>query len=241
MLTVDFRRFRNRPPGKRRRYRVLDVGCGTGRHTAEAYRLRRASVVGVDLHVGHLAEAAGRLRWHHAVGEHGGGDWALGAADTRNLPFADGCFDLVICSEVLEHVPDHGSAVREIVRVLKTGGDLAVSVPRYYPERICWALSKTYRRSPGGHVRIYRRSDLVRRVEAAGTRLSGAHFAHSLHTPFWWLKCLVGPDRDEAAAVKCYHRFLVWDMMRHPAATRVLDRLLNPVLGKSLVCYFRKR
>ncbi|HUV76725.1 MAG TPA: SAM-dependent methyltransferase, partial [Desulfobacterales bacterium] len=64
--------------------------------------------------------------------------------------------------------------------------------------------------------------------------------AHSLHTPYWWLKCLVGPEREDCRLVNLYHRFLVWDIMRHPWITRFLDRLLNPVMGKSLVVYLTK-
>ena len=68
-----------------------------------------------------------------------------------------------------------------------------------------------------------------------------SHFAHSIHTPYWWFKCLTGPDRTDVRLVNLYHRLLVWDMMKHPPVTRFLDRLLNPVLGKSLVMYFRKK
>jgi hypothetical protein len=66
------------------------------------------------------------------------------------------------------------------------------------------------------------------------------HFAHSLHAPFWWLKCLVGPDRTDSSAVDLYHRFLTWDMMKKPRVTGLIDKLLNPLMGKSLVLYFRK-
>jgi hypothetical protein len=70
------------------------------------------------------------------------------------------------------------------------------------------------------------------------TRLRGV--AHSLHAPFWWLKCLVGPDRKDSSAVNLYHRFLTWDIMKKPRVTGWLEKLLNPVMGKSLVLYFRK-
>ena len=47
-------------------------------------------------------------------------------------------------------------------------------------------------------------------------------------------------DRDRHPLVAAYHRLLVWDIMARPAATRWAERALNPVLGKSLVAYFRK-
>jgi len=240
VITIDFNRISLPGPLRGTEYHILDVGCGTGRHTCAAYRLENVTVIGVDLDFNDVSEAAGRLRFHDELGEHGGGSWGLNVADIHHLPFKDAFFDLVICSEVLEHIPDHNAAVLEVARVLKRGGDLMVSVPRYYPERICWTLSRAYRNTRGGHVRIYRKHELIRLVEGAGTRLWKTDFAHSLHTPFWWLKCLVGLDRDEAAPVKLYHRFLTWDIMKHPGLTRFLDRLLNPVLGKSIVFYFKK-
>jgi hypothetical protein len=120
---------------------------------------------------------------------------------------------------------------------LKPGGILAVSVPRTVPEAVCWALSRAYRSTPGGHVRIYRRSELLRLLEARGYRVTGSHFAHGLHAPFWWLKCVVGLDNDDAWPVRLYHRLLVWDLMRRPLVTRLADRVLNPLIGKSVVFY----
>jgi hypothetical protein len=77
-------------------------------------------------------------------------------------------------------------------------------------------------------------------LKRAGLRVWRAHHAHSLHTPFWWLKCLAGPARTDVRVVNLYHRFLTWDLMQKPRITRWVERLLNPVLGKSLVVYCKK-
>jgi SAM-dependent methyltransferase len=235
MLTVDFDRL---DPGCG--CRVLDVGCGSGRHTAAAYRLPGAVVVGVDVADSELAAARNRLALHQRLGEHGGGRWALCAADGLHLPFADGRFDLVICAEVLEHVPAHDRAVVEITRVLRPGGDLVVSVPRRGPERLCWALSDQYAPVDGGHIRIYRKAALIELLEQTGLSVWSVHHAHSLHTPYWWLKCLVGLTAEDSPLVSLYHRFLTWNMMARPRLTHLFERLLNPILGKSLVVYCRK-
>jgi SAM-dependent methyltransferase len=235
MITADFKRLALTPGA-----RVLDVGCGSGRHTCEAFRFPRVTAVGADRNPADLEEARNRLRFHEQVGAHGGGRWALLAADARHLPFPTAAFDVVICAEVLEHIPDHRAAAAETVRVLRPGGILMVSVPRYLPERICWALSPDYHTVNQGHVRIYRRRELRGLFAPLGLIPQGGHYAHALHTPFWWLKCLVGPQRDQVPAVRLYHRLLVWDILRKPFFTRLLERLLNPLLGKSLVLYFRK-
>ena len=220
--------------------RVLDVGCGSGRHVTAAYRLPRAVVVGLDPAPAELRTARERLRLHDRLGAHGGGCWSLCAADGLHLPFGEERFDLVICAEVLEHVSSPKRAVSELLRVLKPGGHLVVSVPRRWPERICWTLSPDYAGAPGGHIRIFAQSELAGLLERAGASRWRTRHAHSLHTPFWWLKCLAGTRRGGLRLVDLYHRFLTWEMMKKPRFTRLLEQLLNPVLGKSLVVYCKK-
>ncbi len=169
-----------------------------------------------------------------------GGQATALRGDARRLPFPDGSFDRVIAAEVLEHVPEDGTAMAELARVLRPGGTIAVTVPRFGPEVVNWALSSEYHDVPGGHVRIYRRSVLGRRLRSSGLRPVGHHHAHALHSPYWWLKCLVGVRRDDHPAVRAYHRMLVWDITDRPWLTRRADALLNPVLGKSLVVYAEK-
>ncbi len=235
MITVNFERL-SLAPGDR----ILDMGCGSGRHACAAARLEEVHVVGLDVNEDDVREARNRLFYEQDLGVQGNGAWAVMVADILCLPFESGAFDVVICSEVLEHIPRHGVAIDEILRVLRPGGHLVVSVPRRLPERICWALSDDYYQANGGHVRIYRKKTLAALLKKAGTRLRAFHYAHSLHTPYWWLKCLVGPTREDSPLVNVYHRFLVWDMMKKPLITRFLDYLLNPLLGKSLVLYLRK-
>ena len=235
MITVDFNRL-NIQPG----FKILDIGCGSGRHTCGAYQFRGVTVVGADLNIADLGEAEKRLAFHDQLGEQGGGTWALSGADVTCLPFKTDCFDLVICSEVMEHIPDHRTVVQELVRVLKSGCNLVVSVPRYWPERICWALSDEYSSSNQGHIRIYKSHQFIHLLENFGLKKWALHYAHSLHTPFWWLKCLLGPTRTDSAPVNLYHRFLTWHIMTQPKLTRLLDHMLNPVLGKSIVIYLRK-
>jgi SAM-dependent methyltransferase len=147
----------------------------------------------------------------------------------------------VIASEILEHIDDDVAALAELVRVLRPGGSLAATVPATLPERICWRLSDEYYapKAEGGHVRIYERGELANRMRAAGLVITEHHRAHSLHSPYWWLRCAVGVNRDvdEHPLTSLYNRLLTWDIMTNPTITRLADRALNPVLGKSLVVY----
>ena len=234
MLTVDYERLDVRPG-----MTVLDLGCGEGRHAFEAYR-RGAHVVALD----HGAdEVATTRRWLDAIAAAGeapaGARAEVVRGDLRSLPVPDAGVDRVIAAEVLEHIPDDAAAIAEIARVLAPGGRVAVTVPRYGPERICWALSDAYHANEGGHVRIYRGTELRARLGHAGLQPVGQHHAHALHAPYWWLKCAVGVERD-AAVVRAYHRLLVWDLTARPWGTRALERVLDPLLGKSLVVYAEK-
>ena len=112
----------------------------------------------------------------------------------------------MVASEVLEHIPDDEAAIAELVRVLRPGGTMAVTVPRWLPEKICWALSDQYHEVEGGHVRIYTGDELVGKLRAAGLVFDGKDHAHGLHSPYWWLKCAVGVDNDKNPLVKAYHQ-----------------------------------
>ncbi|HDP25875.1 MAG TPA: class I SAM-dependent methyltransferase [Deltaproteobacteria bacterium] len=235
MLTVDFSRL-DLKPGTR----VLDAGCGAGRHLSEAFRFKGVDVVGIDMSRDDALKAQNTIKIMRHTGEDGGGNGMIFVSDITSLPFLDETFDIVICSEVLEHVPDHEKAAREISRVLRKGSSLVVSVPRYLPERICWALSKDYHSEEGGHIRIYRKRQVIGLLESAGFTCLEMGWAHSLHSPYWWLKCLVGHKNDASPLVALYHRFLVWDIMQKPLLTRFLDRILNPLIAKSIVLYLKK-
>jgi len=235
VLTIDFARFAVGPGD-----RVLDLGCGGGRHAYEALR-RGAAVVALDLSGRELPGVIGMLRAMRAEGQaRSEACAAVVRADALRLPFPDAAFTHVIASEILEHVPDDGAVMREITRVVRPGGSVAVTVPRWWPERVCWALSRSYHEVAGGHVRVYARSELEGKLRGTGLRPVGRHHAHALHAPYWWLKCVVGVGREDHALVNAYHRVLVWDIERRPRITRVAERVLNPVLGKSLVMYLRK-
>lgn len=234
MLTFDYDRLGVEPG-----LRVLDAGCGMGRHSFEALR-RGAHVVAADLDGRALREVAAMAAAMHEEGQvPAGASFQAVRADVLRLPFADGTFDRVIASETLEHIPADSTAIAELHRVLAPGGRAVVTVPRFWPERVCWALSREYHSNDGGHVRIYRTSELTGRLSASGFEVDGVDHAHALHAPYWWIKCAVGPNR-ESLLPKLYHRFLVWDMTARPPATRLLERALNPVLGKSVVVYATK-
>ncbi|QZY30643.1 class I SAM-dependent methyltransferase [Nocardioides coralli] len=235
MLTVDFDRLGLRPGD-----RVLDLGCGAGRHAFEMYR-RGADVVAFDQDADELAGVRELFAAMREAGEvPDGAEADVKEGDALALPFADGEFDRVVAAEVLEHIPDDIGALRELVRVTRPGGTVALTVPRWFPEVVSWKLSEEYHDVPGGHIRIYTDKELASKAAGAGLEVTGHGYAHGLHSPYWWIKCAVGVTNDDHPLARAYHRLLVWEIMSQPRVLRWASRVLDPLIGKSLVLYCRK-
>ena len=219
--------------------RLLDLGCGEGRHAISAYHLHSIDAVGIDLSVKDVGITKARAA-QFLEPDNPSKSLVTAVADGSALPFAAGQFDRVICAEVLEHIHDYRAIIREINRVTRMGGLVGISVPRFFPEWVCWQLSRAYHEVEGGHIRIFNARHLRRDLEESGFVHIKQHHAHALHVPYWWLKCAFWREGRQAAIVDGYHRFLTWELMHSPWITRLLDKLLNPIMGKSVVMYFIK-
>ena len=102
--------------------RVLDIGCGNARDIARIAN-HGGQVVGVDMSAGMIAAAGRELE------RMGLGGIKLQVGDATCLDFPDASFDKILCSEVIEHIPDASQALREMWRVLRPGGKLVLSTP----------------------------------------------------------------------------------------------------------------
>ena len=226
MLTVDLERLGLEPGDW-----LLDAGCGGGRHSFGAFE-RGANVVGVDLDMEGLGLTRAGLRDRSsAVQPHSG----VLQGDVSRLPFSDASFERVICSEVMEHVHDYAAAIQELVRVLRPGGTLGVTIPTAITEHVYLRLTRDYFESPGGHIRIFRPRELAEAMSRAGLRVSGVSFAHSLHSPYWALRSVLGLNDEQPGPTRAYRRFLI--RATHSAFWGRVERILDWVWPKSLVLY----
>ena len=231
MLTIDYSLL-----GIKDGERVLDVGCGEGRHSWEACKTANCLVYALDIEIGGLDKARYMFQDMDKRGE-SRGRWILIKGDTMSLPFKDATFDKIICSEVLEHIPDDQQSIRELVRVLKDDGIIAISVPAYLPEAICWKLSRDYHDQPGGHIRIYKTSELVAPLRQNNLHLYATRHKHALHSIYWILRCLFGVNKEKALIPSLYYKFLVWDIKTKSKPIRLLEDFLNHFFPKSMVFY----
>ena len=234
MLTIDYNLL-----GIKDGERILDVGCGTGRHSWEACRQSRCLVYALDIDAEELVRAKGMFRAMDEQGE-SRGQWSLLQASTMSLPFKEASFDKIICSEVLEHVPDDWHTIREMARVLKDEGILAISVPNYLPEAICWRISSRYHNRAGGHVRIYKPGQLLAPLRETNLHVYATRRKHALHSVYWICRCLLGVDNEKALIPSLYHKFLVWDIKTNSRPVRWLEGFLNRFFPKSMVVYAGK-
>lgn len=215
--------------------RLLDTGCGAGRHELASAGLP-ITTVACDLDRRSLRD--GRFFLGESAGEEGqrGGavDWVQ--ADGARLPFQSGTFDAVICSETLEHVWDDLALLRELRRVAAPGGRIAVSVPAYWPELALWALSWRVTHTDGGHIRIYRREQLLERLRATGWRPYAVRRRHAFESVYWLLGAVSGGGEPAPLAARAWRRLV------NGGPRRIIDRCERALawpLGKSLVVYAR--
>lgn len=231
LLTVDLDRLKV-GPGQR----LLDVGCGEGRHSFGALA-RGASVAALDLDLASMKPHRRRLSAELSKRKAGGG---FVRGDAFALPFADASFDRVICAEVMEHVHDYRAAARELARITRPGGRLAITIPTATSEHAYLRLGDDYFESPGGHIRIFAPRTLAEGLAGAGLRTLGCGFAHGLHTPYWMLRCLVGLPRADSFRLVRIARLMLVRAVASPFLNALERWLLNFICPKSVILYAEK-
>jgi ubiquinone/menaquinone biosynthesis C-methylase UbiE len=235
IVNVDFRRHFPLTPDER----VLDLGCGNGRHTLEAARYP-VRVVGVEVSRDDLNAARFMYADLRRKGEaRGHADFVLG--DAQNLPFRDGAFDKSVCTEVFEHIPDDRRGIDEFLRVTKAGAPVAVSVPNYWPETMFWTLSWGYWHTPGGHVRRYKPGEMWRILESKGAEVHFQRNRHAFQAVYWLMRCTFGIDNERFLPVRSMFKFINWYHNRRLKLLEYIEATANLVVGKDMVLYGRKR
>jgi ubiquinone/menaquinone biosynthesis C-methylase UbiE len=219
---------------------TLDAGCGDGRHSWEVYNRNHSAVVAFDIDTVCVRKnkyMLDSLKERREIE----GDYHLLVANVTRLPFKDSSFNRIICSEVLEHIPEDKMALAELIRVLRKDGAIGISVPHHFAESICWKLSREYYGFPGGHIRNYKTRQLLELADTAGLSIYSIRRKHALHSFYWIMRCVFGIKKEKAFVPSIYNRFLEWDLRANRRFFRWIESLLNRLCPKSLAIYARKK
>ena len=246
IVTIDFRRHFPLENGDL----VLDLGSGNGRHTIEACAWP-CRVISVDFDGEELRKARYHLETPAGISpfdmearrvskKQNAGQADFIVADAQHLPFRDAIFDKTLCTEVLEHIPDDKQGIRELYRVTKPGAPVAISVPRFWPEKVFWTLSWDYWHTPGGHVRQYRPGEMQRYLTNQGFEIWGVRYRHAFQSIYWFLRCAFGKSNENKFVPRSMFRFISWYHRSRPKMVERVEATLNLVAGKDMVHYGRK-
>jgi SAM-dependent methyltransferase len=212
--------------------------CGLGRHVLELVQVP-STILGADISRHDLRVGRYLLEIMRRDGDVRAGVHWLQTAGER-LPFVDGAFDRVICTETLEHVDDDSVLARELARVLKPGGILAVSVPDEFSEKIFWKLSENYRTHVGGHVRVYQRRRIVQLMREVGLVPYAVRYRHSLETLYWLSHVAFWSEWGKQGPItRVFRKALDSQRSRGSRIVTALDDVGNRILPKSIVIYSR--
>jgi len=219
---------------------TLDAGCGNGRHSWEVCNKNRAHIVAFDIDTVCVKKnkyMLDSLREQKEIE----GNYHLIIANVTELPFKDGIFNKIICSEVLEHIPEDKRTVEGLIRVLRKNGAIGISVPHYLAESICWKLSRDYYGFPGGHIRKYKTRELLDLVKSAGLSVYTIRHKHAFHSFYWVLRCVFGVKKENAPIPLLYNKFLNWDLRTNHRFFRWMEGILNHLCPKSVAIYARRK
>jgi len=229
MLTADYRLLAVKPGQK-----ILDAGCGAGRHCFEAFR-RGMEVYALDYSLEEVKKVMYSLAAAEAKDKANGGKWQMLTGDVHSLPFADNCFDRIICAEVVEHTWEDTRVLKELARILKPRGRIAITTPTYFTEYAYDKLSPLYFTNPGGHIRKFLPKELAEKIKMTGLNIYATRFAHGYHSAYWLLRCIFGLENENHPVAKAYRWALV-QTFYSPMMFK-LEKVFDYICPKSIIFY----
>ena len=213
---------------------VLDVGCGDGGNIFFAGQ-QGAHVAFVDIEPERVAETERRARSSRAR------DVTPIVSDCDPIPLPDGYASVVICTEVLEHVPDPDRLLAELVRVGKPGARYLISVPDPVAESVQRKLAPAgFFREPN-HIRTFERDAFMQLLMRHGLlieRMQGYGFFWSVWWAMFWSCDANGEGRSHPAL---QHWSQSWMAMLESRDGRKIKAALDQMMPKSQLLLARKK
>lgn len=169
-------------------FRVLDFGCYDGYIVRRLRGLAKIRGVGIDISPSAMALAKESAQREGLDGL----DFVV--TDGTNLPFPDDSFDAVVCSEILEHVPDLNAVLAEIARVLVKGGRLYATMPNslsdvwppFHP--LCRRVDQVE-----GHLRRMTRTEFLTSLQRHGLQPTRVQYRGFVLSALWYSTFIYNP------------------------------------------------
>jgi SAM-dependent methyltransferase len=216
---------------------VVDVGCGDGAFIHFCAR-QGAEVIFIDRDEAALARTTAKIEASPARAHRGI------RSDCDPIPLADNSGDLVICTEVLEHVPDPEKFLLELIRVARPGGQLLITVPDSRSEHFVGATAPPQYFQEPNHIRIFSSQQFRELVLSAGLEIESQQFMGcfwSIYWPLSWLTCEPGSGLpvDNPHPITDHWTRLWQAVQDHPQGHKIREAL-NQLLPKSQSIVARK-
>jgi SAM-dependent methyltransferase len=234
---ADFPEFREIGPGDT----VVDVGCGHQGGACVSAGLLGAEVIGIDIAPELLSQVEEIMRGVPAR------SFRAILSDCDPIPLPDSTADLVVCTEVLEHVEAPDRLLAELVRIGKPGARYILSVPDEVSESLMrLAVHPSYFKSPG-HLRVFGWEEFDGLIASAGLKVERR--AHHPHNFYWGFHCLLRAALDpnglapgtpalEHPALEDWNR--VWQAIQQSPKAEPVIAALDRLLPRSQAVIARK-
>jgi 2-polyprenyl-3-methyl-5-hydroxy-6-metoxy-1,4-benzoquinol methylase len=216
---------------------IIDVGCGDGGLIGFCAG-QGAEVVFIDKDRQRLAATEENIRKSPARA------YRAIHSDCNPIPLESGIGDLVVCTEVLEHVPAPAEFLDELVRVAKPGARLLVSVPDARSEQLVRATVPAYYFQAPNHINIFSADDFRKLVNGAGLQIESEQAFGcfwSVYLTLSWLTVAPGADglMDNPHPITDHWIRLWQELQAHPQGDKV-RMALNELLPRTQVIIARK-
>ncbi|TMC54760.1 MAG: class I SAM-dependent methyltransferase [Chloroflexi bacterium] len=169
-------------------FRVLDFGCYDGYIVRRLRKLAKIHGVGIDISPSAMAQA------RHAADNEGLDGLEFVVSDGAHVPFPNGSFDVVICSEILEHVPDLDAVLAEISRILVKGGRVYATMPNSLSD--VWAPFHPLCRRVDqveGHLRRMTRTEFIAALQSHGLQPTRVRYRGFVLSALWYSTFIYNP------------------------------------------------
>jgi len=217
--------------------KVVDIGCGEGAYIRFC-SARGADVTFVDIEEGKVRALEERLK-KEAKGQVKGI-----VSDSNPIPLEDGCADIVICTEVIEHVPDPSAFLSELVRLGHKDTTYVITVPDSRSEYLIKDIAPPQVFEPPNHIHIFTASDFDDLITSGGLEIVRKVYLSGFWSIWFllkWSTSLPGEKLNENVHPATYFWSVAWEhMINHPNGARAREALDKAVPKSQMVIAKRK-